>query len=468
MSISDLYFIFILLPVVLIAYYLLPKGAVRQWLLILAGLFFYACGSPSFFLLFIAATIVNTVLGQLLVKKKFQFQKVLLVIGIVVNLSLLFFFKYTDFFLENIHKLNHTDYTAKNLLLPLGLSFYVFKAISFLVDCYKGVIEDSYSVTSGLTYLVFFGQLQSGPLSRVSDFSAASPSADKIALGLKRFILGFCKKLLLANVLAGIVDTAFSTAELSTAMAWLGSICFSLQLFYDFSGYSDMAIGLTNMFGYNCPENFNYPYMTKSISEFWRRWHITLGAWFRDYVYIPMGGSRVAKGRLILNLFVVWLLTGLWHGANWTFICWGLFYFVLIAFEKLTGLPGRIHYTAGRILYRILVLFLINLQWVLFRSSDIRQGFSFIRAMFIPAGGDSAAHAAFLLKDNLWCILLSMLFCIPVAPKLREILLKKLSGLSGKQNLFLIGQWIGITLLFAWAVSFLVAGANNPFVYANF
>lgn len=286
--------------------------------------------------------------------------------------------------------------------------------------------------------------------------------------GVFRFLIGFNKKVLLANILANITTEVFSNSfdNFSSAYAWLGSICYSLQLFYDFAGYSDMAIGISEMFGYRCMENFKYPYTTESVSKFWRRWHISLSQWFRDYIYIPLGGARSPKRiRVYFNLFVVWLLTGIWHGSAWNFVFWGVGYFVLIAFEKATGLPDKLRTKVGKSIYRILTLIFINCQWVIFRASDLMTGLRFLKRMFIPTiNGLADLRTMFLIKDYFAFILAAIILCVPIVPWIDEKLEKK------KWAKYTYEIVIGIltVLLFVWGMSFVVSGQNNPFAYANF
>lgn len=272
----------------------------------------------------------------------------------------------------------------------------------------------------------------------------------------------------MADIL-GLITAEIFASDLSVstpAYLWLGSVCYSLQLYYDFSGYSDMAIGIGKMCGISCPENFNYPYTTASVSEFWRRWHITLGAWFRDYVYIPLGGSRVgSKARLYFNLFIVWLLTGIWHGANWTFLFWGFLYFIAISIEKTFDFPKRFHTRAGRTLYRLLTLLFINFQWVIFRAPNLYTGLRYIKRMFLSAGGALANRRAAVLLGQYWVfILAAILFATPIIPVLRL----RLAGNESRKHIGGVCMAIVLCLLFIWAVSFVAAGQNNPFLYGNF
>lgn len=377
MSMTDISFVFVFLPLSLLTIFLKPNW--QKYFLLGLSLIFYSCGSPKYFFLFIGLTIINTFLAHLIQFLKSDsasnvFKKVIsfiiLILGIFINIAVLFYYKYYDFSVSTINNVFNTTITTKNLLLPLGISFFSFKAISLLIDVYKKTIILKSNPINSMLYLSFYAQVISGPIARYEEFyenytpvNLAKGVFDRFSQGSHLFLRGFCKKVLLANILSPIVVEVFSSSIGNTPVAtlWLGSIAYSLQLYYDFSGYSDMAIGIGQMHGINCKANFNYPYSTSSISEFWRRWHISLGSWFRDYIYFPMGGSRVnSKLRLYFNLLVVWLLTGIWHGANWTFIFWGLAYFLLISFEKTVKLPERIKNKPLKQIYRVLCLLLIN------------------------------------------------------------------------------------------------------------
>ena len=468
------------LPIALFLYYICGIRA-KSYILAAASLLFYACGSSEYFLLLNASMVINIFLAYLVGGDYTARGKKVtaLIIGICYNVGILVYYKYDTFIGENIAALVGKTYASREMILPLGLSFFVFKAISYLVDVYRGMVEVDKSPIVALNYLCFFGQMEAGPLSRYSDIKKGlkiAPSDENIGVqavlfknilpGGERFAIGLIKKTLISNVLYNIVSEVFETSssQASPALLWLGSISYSLQLFFDFSGYSDMSIGVSQMFGIGCPENFIYPYITKSISEFWRRWHVTLGTWFKDYVYIPMGGSRVSRLRLYLNLLVVWLLTGLWHGANWTFVVWGLSYFVFIALEKRFDIPNHLN-ILGQILYRIICLIIINFEWVIFRSDSIQSAWIYIRGMFVSVGYTAAnSRALFLFKDYAVFIVAAILFSMPVVPKLKEFCgMKKTFSV-----VYSIASAIIVASLFIWSVSFIVAGANNPFVYANF
>ncbi len=464
MSFTDLTFLFIFLPVALFLYYIAAKQY-REIILLALSLLFYACGSMQYVMLLIVAMAVTIGIGYLV--DRFREKRLItisfLVIGIVFNVAILGYYKYFDFAITTVNRLFSTTFAARDLVLPLGLSFYIFKAISYLVDVYRGKAEANHPLTVAL-YLSFFAQISSGPIARYETVQGGYQGFD--SSGIARFIIGFGKKVLIANSLDNVVTEIFdNTSQLSTSLAWLGAICYSLQLYYDFSGYSDMAIGICGMFGYECPENFNYPYITKSFSEFWRRWHITLGSWFRDYIYIPMGGSRVGKARLYINLFVVWMLTGLWHGANWNYVAWGLGYFILVAFEKMTGLPKRLKNKLLINIYRIVVLLGINFLWVMFRSSGFGVGLSFIKTMIISSSYEVAnARAAFLLEDYIVFIVAAVIFAMPVIPAIEKQCLKH-KGTTIAYNIIFV---VAVAFIFVGALSMVASGQNNPFLYSNF
>ncbi len=375
MAFTDLFFLFSFLPVSLAAYYF-AKENIREYVLLAVSLVFYACGSFAHLGLFCGAVAVNILLGQLLsascpggasesAARNRLLRKALLFTGVLFDVSLLVFYKYI-----------RTD-TG----LPLGISFFTFKALSYLADTYAGRAGEGNHPVRAALYLSFFPQVQSGPLSRYRDMQR---KGSLFSEGACQFIHGFAKKALLADSLGHIPAETFAARpdSMSTAYAWLGAVCYSLQLYYDFSGYSDMAAGISKMFGYSCPRNFQYPYLADSVAAFWRKWHMTLGAWFRDYIYLPLGGSRVSsKGLLYRNLFAVWMLTGIWHGAGWKFVFWGFVYFLCIAFEKTKGLPQTIHSRPGRALYRILTLLIVVFQWVIFRSQGLRAGIRYAWTM---------------------------------------------------------------------------------------
>ncbi len=452
MYINSFLFIFVFLPLVLAAYYL--SGRYRNIVLSCFDIVFFLLNALEYTFIFVLFLVFNIAAGRLIgrAREGSTARKLLFAAGITADALILV-----------IGKLPETT------VIPLGLSFLVFKAISYLSDVYLKRIELDGDQFRDLVYLSFFGQLQSGPIARYKDMEFRGRDMSLICGGAYRFVIGFSKKVLLADVLGKITAEVFSAdpASVSMSYAWLGAVCWALELFYDFAGYSDMAIGISNMFGFECPENFIYPYTSESISKFWRKWHITLGAWFRDYIYIPLGGSRCSrKWRVYVNLFTVWLLTGLWHGTTLNFILWGLIYFALIAFERLTGLPDRLKRRPARIAYRVFVLAAVLLLWVIFRCEDVTAAARFIGNMFVPGSGlpEYDIRTVYLLKHNLVFIAFAVLFSTPAVPALK----KKLAGVRDAALVRDIAVPIAAAALFLISVSFVMSGINDPFAYANF
>lgn len=466
MSMTSMIFLFLFLPLSLAVYHL-SGDSKKEYVLLAVSLMFYSLCSLEYIALFAAAVAGTVLVGRIMHRAGGKTAKrCLLVLGIALNAGLLIYYKYSDFALSIWGGITSAEVRLKGLALPLGISFFTFKAISYLADVYRGTAVLQKNPVHDALYLSFFPQVQAGPLSRYNDLDGFHRGL--FAEGVFRFLAGFCKKVLIADVLSKVTAEIFAApaGESSMLYAWVGSICYSLQLLFDFAGYSDMAIGVSGMFGFRCMENFRYPYMTESVSRFWRRWHISLGQWFRDYIYIPMGGSRTReKWRVYFNLFVVWVLTGIWHGAAWNFVVWGLGYFAVIAFERLTDLPGRIRHKWGKALYRVFTLLFINFQWVLFNAKDLPSGLAFIGKMIVYSPNALAdARALFLLKDYGFFIAAAILLCFPVVPWLdRKLRNRKVLYLLAEAALALI-----LAAAFAWAVSLVVAGLNNPFAYTNF
>lgn len=467
MYINSIVFIFLFLPLSAGVYYLL-KDKYKQAALLLLSLLFYTLNSLSFLPVLFALMAMDIILGMKMSSGKAgrKSRVIMLVSGITVNTAVLVLYKFIGEFSAGIPSDNF--FLSGLLTFPIGLSFFVFKGISYLSDVYTGKIVPDRELTGDLLYLSFFPQIQSGPISRRSDMVFKGNSIITVSEGIYRFMTGFCKKVLLADILALASNAVFDadTSMISPFCAWLAAICWSLELYYDFSGYSDMAIGVTKIFGYDCPENFEYPYTTDSVSGFWRKWHITLGAWFRDYVYIPLGGSRCSKARCCFNLLAVWLLTGFWHGTSLNFIVWGLGHFVLILFEKLTGLPKRIRSRFGKAIYRVVVLLEINFLWVIFRCRDLKQGLGFIASMVFPGQYSQMwdKRALYILQNNKLFIIAGILLCIPIVPFINKLCEKhKALGTT-----VAVIRPVLIFTLFVLSLSFVVSGINNPFAYANF
>ena len=461
MLFSSSIFLFIFLPIVLIVYY----GVLRKWRggqnvwLLLVSLFFYAWGEPWFVLVMIGSILINWAFALWVDARKKKEKKVKNVIAltVVVNLAILFIFKYLMFTLGIINDLFGAEISVPTITLPIGISFFTFQAMSYVFDVSRGEGEVQKNPLNVGLYVSFFPQLIAGPIVRyetvAEEIKNRKENFDDFSAGVCRFIVGLGKKVLLSNQLALCADAAFSAEAPSAALAWLGAIAYSLQIYYDFSGYSDMAIGLGRMFGFHFLENFDYPYVSKSISEFWRRWHISLGSYFRDYVYFPLGGSRVkSKWRLVLNLFVVWSLTGLWHGAAWTFILWGLYYFVLITLEKLTDWNEKLQKIP--FLSHIVTLILVLVGWVLFRAPDADAALNFLGSMVGFGGTLWDATATLWLTESAWCLIAGLLFACPIAKKF-----------SSKKGFFAV---LYPAVLITLSVSYLIKGGYNPFIYFNF
>ena len=469
MLFSSTVFLFVFLPAVLLGYYILPGQKLRNLFLLAASLFFYAWGEPVYVFLMLFSIAANFLLG-LWIHRSGKARGPL-VLAVVLNLGILFFFKYLDFTIENLNALFGTSLAPVGLSLPIGISFFTFQALSYCIDVFRGTAEVQRNVLDLGLYISFFPQLIAGPIVRYNSVAqqirSRKTDPELFRQGVERFILGFAKKVLLANNLSIVAERAFQlggAGELTAALAWMGSLSYSLQIYFDFSGYSDMAIGLGRMFGFRFEENFNYPYISRSVSEFWKRWHISLGRWFRDYIYFPLGGSRVSRGKLLRNLFAVWLFTGIWHGAAWQFIVWGLGYGVLVAFEKLSGLPGRLRSSFARGLYMVFTLLVVNAGWVLFGAQDLSAGLYQLGAMLGIGTAGSADLALFLLRENWLCLLLGLLFSTPLISDA----LRRLWAGREDQPLWAIGKALGFLLLLTLSVSYLAMGAHNPFIYFNF
>lgn len=476
MLFSSTIFVFAFLPCVVLLYYILDPRY-RNYLLLFASLIFYAWGEPKFVFVMLVSIAINYICGLLIHKKKKsnnkKYARLCLVICISLNLLILFVFKYLNFFTHNLSLVFPDNVRETAIKLPIGISFFTFQALSYVIDVYRGRAEVQKNPLYVGLYISFFPQLIAGPIVRygtvAKEIANRKITLEDFSYGVKRFIQGFSKKIILSNAFAVVADRAFSlagTADLSVSFAWIGALSYTLQIYFDFSGYSDMAIGLGRMFGFHFQENFDYPYISDSISEFWRRWHISLGGWFRDYLYIPLGGSRVKSGRLILNLFIVWFLTGLWHGASWHFVAWGLMYFVLITIEKLTGLPKKLSSnTAGKALCRVFTLLMVMVGWVLFRSESCLKAGQYISVMF-GFSGNAWTDPSFIWYTCENAVLL-VIGCVASTPVFK-MLGKKLDSIRTGTKLVDLASAGWHMLLFYISVSYLVLNGHNPFIYFNF
>lgn len=471
MVFSSLTFLFAFLPIFLILYYCSP-AKYRNGLLFTGSLVFYGIGEPLYLCLIICSVLVNLGIGLLIDRSgRLSGKRLWLITGLLYNFGLLFFFKYTNFFLENINgvlRLCHSSTQLKllELTLPLGISFYTFQIVSYIIDVYRGKVKADHSVISLGAYLCMFPQLIAGPIVVYSDIRRElherTITIHNLDDGLKTFILGLGFKVLLANRVGTLWNEVCTIGfeSISTPLAWLGSLAYSMQLYFDFCGYSLMAIGLGKMLGFTIPENFHHPYLSRSVTDFWRRWHITLGAWFREYVYIPLGGNRKGRIRTIVNLGIVWLLTGFWHGAAWNFILWGVFIFLLEILEKNLLLPVLNHKSiAAHIFSHIYMILYILVSWTIFAISDFNQLAMYLARMFPFFGMGHTLNSYDFVKyltDYSVLLICCILFCTAGPEKLYHRFKNKLGG-------------IVIALIIFWySVYYLAIGMNNPFLYFRF
>ncbi|MDL2224796.1 MBOAT family protein [Eubacteriales bacterium OttesenSCG-928-M02] len=472
MVFSSNVFLFLFLPLVLGGYYLLDKRF-RNTFLFFASLFFYAWGEPRFVFVMLFSILFNYLIALVISMTKIVATKrLLLFFCVAVNLGLLGYYKYMDFFIINFNRLFGASITMLNIALPIGVSFFTFQALSYVIDVYRGTVAaQSNPMKIGL-FISFFPQLIAGPIVRYStienQINSRQSSWDLFTDGCRRFIVGLSKKVILANNLAMVADSAFNCPydERGILLAWIGAIAYSFQIYYDFSGYSDMAIGLAKMFGFEFEENFNYPYLSKTISEFWRRWHISLGTWFRDYVYFPLGGSRVkSKTRLAFNLFIVWILTGLWHGANWTFVFWGLLYYAIICLEKLLDISSYLKKTWMRYSYQILAMLLVMCGWVLFRADNMQvAGEYFFSMLGLNKMPFITPISIYYMREQGIFLAAAAVGSINILGKAKALLVKnKMSKL-----IVVAAQTVGLLFCLLWSLSFIEMGAHNPFIYFNF
>ncbi len=473
MLFSSNIFLFLFLPVTLLIYNLLNKKFKNIFLLVMS-LGFYAWGEPKFVFIMIISIVFNYLMALLVVflNESIFLKRIALIVTIVINLGLLFVFKYLDFFIVNINKLGF-NYELKHIALPIGISFFTFQAMSYVIDAYRGDVEVQRKLHNVGLYISFFPQLIAGPIVRYKDIAQQMEDREenfqKFSEGVERFIIGFSKKVLLSNNMAIIADDVFALSDVNRAisLAWLGAIAYSFQILFDFSGYSDMAIGLGKMFGFEFLENFNYPYISKSISEFWRRWHMSLGQWFRDYLYFPLGGSRVkSKSRLFFNLFIVWFLTGVWHGASWNFILWGLLYFVLISIEKFTGYPEKFKSKVSQNIYRGFTLLSVLFGWVLFRANGLDGATGYMKSMMGLANNKPhSIETSFYFKEYWLFFLFSFFASTRIFKNINEQYSKNNKSLKIAYEMFHLSFYL---LTFLWSISYIILGSHNPFIYFNF
>lgn len=467
MLFSSLTFLFLFLPITIILYYLVKNRTAKNIVLLLASLFFYAWGEPKLIIYMIVIILISYISGLLINKYENKKRTLVFVLSLIAILSFLIYFKYFTFILDNIKHIFGLNLTIKNIVMPIGISFYTFQILSYLIDLYRKKIKVQKNIILLSLYVTLFPQLVAGPIVRYetveNELRTRTENFDSLISGIKRFIKGLAKKVIISNNVALVADLIFENISnsgniIGTSAAWLGAICYTLQIYYDFSGYSDMAIGLGKIFGFNFLENFNFPYIANSITDFWRRWHISLSTWFRDYIYIPLGGNRVGKKRWLLNILIVWMLTGLWHGAAWNFVIWGLYFAFLLIIEKiyllkkLDKLPNVIRW-----LYSII---LIIIGWVIFRSNTLGDITFMLNRMFIFKSTD---YVQLFAINN---ISYELIYLIP-AIILSFPIWNKINIKISDNYKYLITTCFYFAL-FIICIVMLVSSNFNPFIYFRF
>lgn len=473
MIFSSLLFLFRFLPAVLVCYYVVPRS-LRNLVLFLFSLLFYAWGEPVYIVLMLVSILVSytggIVVDRLKRQGRLRAAKTALVVSSVISLSLLGFFKYADFVIGTVNSVTGAGFDLLKIALPIGISFYTFQTMSYTIDVYRGEASVQKNLISFGAYVVMFPQLIAGPIVQYKTIDqqlrSRRETAEEFAEGIHRFMLGLGKKVLLANNAGALWDSiqAMSYAELPALTAWMGLTAYTFQLYFDFSAYSDMAIGLGHMFGFEFLENFNYPYISKSITEFWRRWHISLSTWFRDYVYIPLGGNRVNKLRHVRNILVVWLLTGIWHGASWNFVLWGIYYGILLLLEKFVF--GRFLEKLPSILRHIYCMFFVMIGWNLFVFDDMGRGLSFMKALFGGYGqGLLNRETIYLLYNNIVLLVLLILGSTRLPKRLGTAITALLQEREGILTILRNAFYV---VIFFLSVAWLVDASYNPFLYFRF
>lgn len=465
MLFTSISFLYYFLPALIIIYFITPKKY-KNIILLIASLLFYFYGEPKYVFLMILEIIIAYI-GAILIDKYKNQSKNILITTLFIHVFLLIIFKYTDFIIQTINDISNANIKLLNIALPIGISFYTFQIISYIIDVYNGKVNVQKNIIKLATYVSLFPQLVAGPIVRYQtvekELDDRVHSFNNFAYGIRRFTIGLAKKVLIANALGELCSKTFLADEKTIVFFWMFGISYMLQLYFDFSAYSDMAIGLGRIFGFHFPENFNYPYISKSITEFWRRWHISLSTWFKDYVYIPLGGNREGKYKQIRNILIVWLLTGIWHGANWTFLIWGLLFGIILIIEKIwlnkfmEKLPSFIR--------RIYVLFIVMILFIIFSSDNMSVALTNIKGLFGMNGeafvNDYTLH---YLKSYLPVLIIALLGSTPFI----KILIDKLRKNKYVNNIINILEPILIVVILVVVTSYLIDNSYNPFLYFRF
>lgn len=465
MLFTSISFLYYFLPALIIIYFITPKKY-KNIILLIASLLFYFYGEPKYVFLMILEIIIAYI-GAILIDKYKNQSKNILIITLFIHVFLLIIFKYTDFIIQTINDISNANIKLLNIALPIGISFYTFQIISYIIDVYNGKVKVQRNIIKLATYVSLFPQLVAGPIVRYQtvekELDDRVHSFNNFAYGIRRFTIGLAKKVLIANALGELCSKTFLADEKTVVFFWIFGISYMLQLYFDFSAYSDMAIGLGRIFGFHFPENFNYPYISKSITEFWRRWHISLSTWFKDYVYIPLGGNRVSRYKQIRNILIVWLLTGIWHGANWTFLIWGLLFGIILIIEKI--FLNKFMEKLPSFIRRIYVLFIVMILFIIFSSDNMSVALSNIKGLFGMNGeafiNDYTLH---YLKSYLPVLIIALFGTTPFI----KILIDKLRKNKYVNNIINILEPILIVVILVVVTSYLIDNSYNPFLYFRF
>lgn len=466
MVFSSSVFLIVFLPITLLAYFIVPARFIkaRNSVLLAASLVFYGWGEPKYILIMIFSIVFNYVCGLAAGKNR---SKAVLILCVVGNLALLGYFKYTDFVLETVNRLAEAGLALPGIALPIGISFYTFQTMSYVIDVYRGKVEAQRDIITFGTYVTLFPQLIAGPIVRYSDVAVMlvgrKTNLEQIAEGVRRFITGFGKKVLLANQIYVVWMELSAMENLSVSAAWLGAVAFTFQIYFDFSGYSDMAIGLGKIFGFDYLENFNYPYISRSITEFWRRWHMSLSSWFKEYVYIPLGGNRKGLSRQLINISIVWILTGLWHGASWNFVMWGVYYGIILIIEKLGLL--KVLEKCPAVVGHIYSLILIVIGWVIFAVDDMGKVAAYLGMMLGSSQIFIDDAFVYFFESRIWLLIACVIGSTPLPKIVCSIIAEKLEDREVLLGTIETVLFMGI---FALSMAFLVSGSYNPFLYFRF
>lgn len=476
MVFSSLTFLCIFLPVVFILYTVIPNLKIRNFLLIITSLFFYAYGEPVYVFLMIFSSLLNYLCALWVCKDPDKKNKFAMIFAVVVNLSILGVYKYAGFAVDSINSLFGVSIPVPQIALPIGISFFTFQALSYVLDVYLGKTDVQKNFFNILLYVSFFPQLIAGPIVKYHDVNEQIENRhqdiDKIALGLRRFIVGLSKKVFIANSMGAVADAVFATqtSSMSILTAWLGAIAYIFQIYYDFCGYSDMAIGLGHMFGFEFKENFNYPYGAKNIQDFWRRWHISLSTWFKEYLYIPLGGNRKGKLRTAVNKIIVFFATGLWHGANWTFVIWGLWHGMFLLLEEFVPFLKKL----PKVINHVYTMLVVTLGFVVFRADTITYGVSYIGKMFSGFNASTESLSLFVSELTPWFIVMlviAIIGCAPIRPLTKLINEHSHADgatLSTKWKVIQVLLYVLAFVMLLWCIVRLSGTAYNPFIYFRF